>query len=198
MVCGRRLALVLADGGGTLRVAAYDASHPDAWRGKRLVPLAAVHVGAASLAAASVRGGAVRAGGDDASSPPTRVQACLLPRVDGGVGVLLPLSDAATAATLAAVSAAAATGLAAPGGLHPRAFRDRALRAPRALGGGARWGKPTAAASGGVTAAVVDGDLLARWAEAPRAARERVAARAGVSAHAARAAVVALSGAWGW
>ena len=198
MVCGRRLALVLADGGGALRVASYDASHPDAWRGKRLVPLAAIHVGAASLAAASVRGGAVKAGGDDASTPPPRVQACLLPRVDGGVGMLLPLSDAATAATLAAVSAAATTGLAAPGGLHARAFRDRALRVPRALGGGARWGKPAAAASGGVTAAVVDGDLLARWADAPRAARERVASRAGVSAHAARAAVVALSGAWGW
>jgi cleavage and polyadenylation specificity factor subunit 1 len=186
-VCGRRLALVLADGGGTLRAMSYDAAHPDSWRGKRLLPIADVHVGVVSLVALPARAPV------PAGAP--RTTASVLPRVDGGVGVLLPLWDAGLASSLASLSRAMATGVAAPAGLHPAAFRSRGSRAPRALGGGRRWGAP----AGGGPGACVDLDLIARYADLPRPARDRVAARAGAGAGAlAAAAAAALAGAGVW
>ena len=41
-VCGRRLSSISVDRVGAVRVSAFDASHQGSWRGKRLIPLAAV------------------------------------------------------------------------------------------------------------------------------------------------------------
>ena len=174
-VCGRKLCLVSTDAGGAVRAAAYDASHPDSWRGKRLVPLGALHmgcVGTASLAG-GVRartGAPARRGG---APPPPRVQAALVGRADGGLASLLPLSDLASTSLLTALEAAAWTGLPHAAGLNPAAWRARHVsRTPAALGGGARWGGGRPPPGRGI----LDGDLLVRAALAPRPVLARLAA----------------------
>jgi len=181
-VCGRKLCLVSTDAGGAVRAAAYDAAHPDSWRGKRLVPLGALHMGSVGTACL---GGGVRARlppppssgrGGAPPPPPPRVQAALVGRADGGLAALLPLADPAAAAALTRLEAAAWTGLPHAAGLNPAAWRARHVgRTPAALGGGARWGGRPPPARG-----ILDGDLLARAAAAPRPVLARLAAAAGL------------------
>lgn len=197
-VCGRRLGLVSVDRVGAVRVAAYDAQHPSSWRGKRLIPLAAVR--GADFSATVVLSQRLTRGVFSGSishqpPPPPRTQAALLLRVDGGVSAVAPLwQPAGSLRRLRALSRACPLALPQPAGLNPAAWRASWASVPRALGGGLPWGRPAAAGAAAHPrapgAAFVDLDQLSRlvgddgaWgfsASSSAAARERVATRAGV------------------
>jgi hypothetical protein len=195
-VCGRRLSLVSVDRVGAVRVAAYDASHPGSWRGKRLIPLAAVRGADFSatvvLSQRLTRGVFGGGGAGSSAQPPPRTQAALLLRVDGGISAVAPLWQTPEALRrLRALSASCSLALPQPAGLNPAAWRRSWACVPRALGGGLPWGRPAAAGSAAHVrspgGAFVDLDQLARLVSggdacfAPSAsARERAAVRAGV------------------
>ena len=206
-VCGRRLSLVSADRVGAVRVSAFDAAHAGSWRGRRLIPLAAVRGAdfpSAVVLSQRLTNGVFFGGGSgsNAATPPApappRTQAALLLRVDGAVSVVAPLwqSDE-TLRRLRALSRACPRALPQAAGLNPAAWRASWSSVPRALGGGLPWGRPAALGSsahprapGG---AFVDLDQLARLigdgggggsggnGGDSLSARERAAARAGVA-----------------
>lgn len=196
-VCGRRLSLVSVDRAGAVRVSAYDAAHPGSWRGKRLIPLAAVR--GADFSSTVVLSQRLTSGvfsgssSSSSSSPPPRTQAALLLRVDGGISVVAPLwQPGETLRRLRSLSRACPRALPQPAGLNPAAWRASWSSVPRALGGGLPWGRPAAAgASAHVKSpgnAFVDLDQLSRLLSdgsdacfsSSTSAKERVASRAGV------------------
>ena len=203
-VCGKKLGLVSVDRVGAVRVSAYDAAHPSSWRGKRLIPLAAVRgadfsatVVLSQRLTRGVFGGGLSASSSSTTQPPPRTQAALLLRVDGGISAVAPLwQGEESLRRLRALARACPLALPQPAGLNPAAWRASWAGVPRALGGGLPWGRPAAAGAAAHPrapgAAFVDLDQLARLsggddgatglfsASSSSAARERVATRAGV------------------
>jgi len=208
-VCGRRLSLVSVDRVGAVRVSAFDAAHQGSWRGKRLIPLAAVRgcdFSATVVLSQRLTNGVFCAGGGgggSATNPaPPRTQAALLLRVDGGVSVVTPLwQPEATLRNLRSLSSKCSLGLTQPAGLNPAAWRSSWASVPRALGGGLPWGRPAAVGASAhpraAGSAFVDLDQLLRLVgegsssggDVSFSARERVAARAGVGVEVALAEV---------
>lgn len=197
-VCGRRLSLVSVDRVGAVRVSAYDAAHPGSWRGKRLIPLAAVRgadFSSTVVLSQRLTRGVFGVGGcaGTAPSPPPRTQVALLLRVDGGISAVAPLwQTQETLRRLRALSLACPLSLPQPAGLNPSAWRSSWSSVPRALGGGLPWGRPAATGAAAhprfAGSAFVDLDQLQRlvgddgacFSTSSMSSRERVASRAGV------------------
>eukprot|EP00884_Botryococcus_braunii_P001193 jgi/Botrbrau1/11074/Bobra.0302s0016.1 len=134
LVSGARLMMVAGDGGASVRLFTYDQEHPDSWKGKRLIPLGAMHLGykVTRWVRASVK--------TPAHAPPKW-------KPFGGVGGcnsgalvgITPLWTNFSAASFVKLQRALTLALPQPAGLNPIAFRKRHRKVPRGLGGGEAW-----------------------------------------------------------
>jgi cleavage and polyadenylation specificity factor subunit 1 len=199
LVAGPSLHVAAADAGGSLRLFTYAPGDPGSWKGQKLAPWGAFHVGD--------RPGALLRARMPPPAPADRTprQALLFGTDAGGLGVLAPLALAAplrragapaagadgapptpaaeAREALRALQAELARCAPRPAGLNPAAFRRRYARATPALGGAEAYGAPLRYATQGV----LDGDLLLDFAALPWAAQGAAARRAGLD----RAAVLA-------
>ncbi|KAK9839426.1 hypothetical protein WJX81_001424 [Elliptochloris bilobata] len=168
LINGRKLYLAAADAGQTLRLWSYE-QHAQSWGGKRLLPLGALHTGDEVGALLMRR----------MPPPPplaTRLQAALAGTLAGALGVLAPLWEGADGAALLRLQALLALALPHAAGLNPAAFGQRYQKLPQSLGGGLQLGQPLA------YGCVLDGNLLARFLDAPRSRQAELAEQLGAPA----------------
>uniref|UniRef100_A0A061SGK8 Cleavage and polyadenylation specificity factor subunit 1 n=2 Tax=Tetraselmis sp. GSL018 TaxID=582737 RepID=A0A061SGK8_9CHLO len=159
----KQLGIVVADGSQSVHVFQYDNQDPESWRGKRLMPKASFHLGAAVHSILRMRMGC-------------RVnrRAALLGTLSGAVAALCPVGDGGFG-MLSRLARLMQRRVEQPCGLNPRSFRRRYMQIPRDLGGGEHYGPPLS------DEATVDGELLWSFQWLSAAKQDKLAAEAGTT-----------------
>ncbi|MEW5299108.1 MAG: hypothetical protein WDW36_002154 [Sanguina aurantia] len=169
VVDDRKLLFVYADAGGALRQRQYVMNHSETYKGERLLPDGALHMGRMASPMVSIK---------MATTDSKNRHALLFGTTDGSIVSLAPLSDPAAGLRLRALQQLMPHCEAQPAGLNPRAFRRRHIKTCRALGGGERYCRPQAEGSN-----LVDGDLLWRYGQLDVSLQARLARDAAVAAN---------------
>lgn len=126
---GSKLQFAYADRGGSLKQVTYNINHAASWKGIRLVPEGAIHIGGQVTRILGIKMGANR-------------QALLVGCANGSLGLIEPVWEAKAVDRLTALQGILGKKLEHTAGLNPRAFRRRYVTCAKPLGGGDRFGRP--------------------------------------------------------
>ena len=168
LIDGTTLSLLGSDMSGNARIFGYDPKSIESWKGQKLLPRAAYHVGSpiSRMVRFNVEGSKSKAAPADGKPKGANRYAVFFGTLDGALGIFMP-TDPVTYEKLRAIQRELTTAVRSPIGCNPRTFRT-----PKVFEG--KHVQLQAPLD------VLDGGLLARFETLTLTEQRAVAARAGV------------------